>query len=279
MTVDALGAVAPVALTDTRIELHWLAQVISAAGDAFLERAPDDSHSNCAWDHTHSALVGRPIGDGARIGLVVAEAELIVIAADGSVRERVAARGKSLSELMSWSGTTIAAASGVSPKAPPTARDYDMPEHAVASGQAFALADDNATAELARWFASATGWLARARTIDDRASEVRCWPHHFDIGGIIMLEPDKPFEEARQMGFGWSPGDASYDQPYLYATPYPVPDTLPELSGGHWHREGFTGAILTGTDVAAATDAQAQSALVQTFLGSTIERTLPLIQE
>ena len=55
-------------------------------------------------------------------------------------------------------------------------------------------------------------------------------------------------EEARSIGVGFSPGDGSYDQPYFYVTPWPYPDTedLPPLAvGAHWHRTGWTGAVLT----------------------------------
>lgn len=268
------GAVPPSALANARVELHWLAQVLGAVGDAFLERAPDDGQSNVEWDDRHSALIGRPIGAGARVGLDIAKAQLLVIGASGSVSDRAAARGKRLPELLAWAGDAISAASGTTPAMTPKNRDYDMPQHPVSSGEPFAFASEAALTELARWFAGATVWLNEARGLDSRSSDVRCWPHHFDIGGIIILEPDKPFEEARQMGFGWSPGDGSYDQPYFYITPFPVPDSLPALASGHWHREGFTGAILTGTDVV---DSSSQGELVQTFLRSTIERALPLI--
>jgi hypothetical protein len=276
MSFHDLGKVAPIALTQARVELHWLAQVLAATGDAFLEPAADDSQSNAVWNPTNAALVGRPIGNGAQLGLVIAKAELVVIGADGAVTARIAARGKKLAELLLWAGDAMAVASNSSAKAALKVRDYAMPEHAVSKGQAFAFEDAGACAELARWFENATVWITEARDLDSRASEVRCWPHHFDIGGIIMLEPDKPFEEARQMGFGWSPGDASYDEPYFYITPFPVPENLFELPSGHWHSEGFTAAILTGTDVA---NSDAQTELVTAFLRDTIAKALPLITE
>ncbi len=274
MSIQILGDVAPTALSQTRVELHWLTQVVGAIGDAFLDRAPDDSQSNAVWDDPQSALIGRPIGDGTRLGIRFEGPELVVLKADGSVSSRAMARGKTLSDLLFWAGNAIGAASSVAPKKPPLNRDYDMPGHPVSEGAPFTLADDSALTEFARWFGNVTAWLGEARGIDARASEVECWPHHFDIGGVIMLEPDKPFEEARQMGFGWSPGDSSYDQPYLYITPSPAPDDLPALASGKWHSEGFTGAVLTAAEVASSA---AQNELVQTFLKTTIERTLPLI--
>ena len=64
-------------------------------------------------------------------------------------------------------------------------------------------------------------------------------------------------ESARAVGVGLSPGDTSYGQPYFYVNPWPRLDAndLPGLPGpGHWHSEGFVGAILTGTELSAAPD-------------------------
>ena len=84
------------------------------------------------------------------------------------------------------------------------------------------------------------------------ASEVRCWPHHFDLATLITLSGSG--EEARTVGVGLSPGDDSYREPYYYVTPWPYPRgrLLPELPAGRWHTEGWVGAILRGSDLAAA---------------------------
>ena len=275
--IDLLGATSPAQLSATRVELHWLSQVLGAAGDGFLERAPDDSQSNLVWDAEKAALVGRLIGNGTQLGLAIASAELVVFSEGRGAVERKPARGNTLAGLLDWATGALARNSQARPGAPLKTRDYEMPSHSVASGQPFAFPDRQALDELQRWFANSTIWLKDARTVDPRAGAVRCWPHHFDIGGIIMLEPDKPFSEARQIGFGWAPGDASYDQPYFYITPFPVPDSLPALTCGHWHREGFTGAILTGQDVVAAGDKSAQDARVRCFLRSTMEGAIPLV--
>lgn len=126
MTSPPLGAPAPTALADTRVELHWLAQVLGAVGDAFLPRADDDSQSNLHWSADHEALVGRPIGDGARCALLVARAELAIVEADGHLGNRLDARGHSVAELLTWAGAATQEAAGVSPKAPPVNRDYYM---------------------------------------------------------------------------------------------------------------------------------------------------------
>lgn len=274
-----LGATPCRDLTQTRIELHWLAQVVAAAGDAFLEPAPDDGQSNMAWDPQHSALVGRPAPNGSQLGLTVADAELVVMGPDKTVVAQCQARGKRLKTLLSWAGDAMSSASGQSPRGELQTRGYPMASHQVSSGQPFAFENAKALNELARWFGNAAVWVTEASGLDPRASDVRCWPHHFDVGAIIMLEPDKPFEEASQLGLGWSPGDDTYAEPYFYVTPFPVPDRLPDLPSGHWHREGFTGAILTGTQVVAAGDSGAQSRSVRDFLRETIEQLLPQLPQ
>ena len=86
------------------------------------------------------------------------------------------------------------------------------------------------------------------------ASEVRCWPHHFDLGTLVVIASNPDGSLAESIGIGLSPGDESYAEPYWYVSPWPYPETaaLPALeSGGHWHTAGYTSAILTGSELTA----------------------------
>jgi hypothetical protein len=112
--------------------------------------------------------------------------------------------------------------------------------------------------ELARWFGGAADVLEEfaARLAGPRASPVTCWPHHFDIATLVSLEEGHP-ANARSIGVGVSPGDEYYAQPYVYISPWPrfdgskLPDAPPP---GHWHTEGFFGAVATGDDILAMKD-------------------------
>src|SRR5262249_44003157 len=154
-------------------------------------------------------------------------------------------------------------------------------------------ADAAALAELERWFANAfvlvtelaaaglppggspPDPMTRGRT---DAIPVACWPHHFDVGSIFLLDRKDDASgdpRGRQIGFGVSPGDHFYEEPYLYVTPYPIPAkvSLPPLAvGGAWHRAGFTGAVLTGTTIAAA--GAKQHHLARRFFDSAIAAAL-----
>jgi hypothetical protein len=148
---------------------------------------------------------------------------------------------------------------------------YVIPEHPVGSGAPFTTGADGALAELARWFTVGDGLVRAVAAGWPGAAPVRVWPHHFDVGSVLPLGGGKG---APTIGVGLSPGDEEIAEPYLYVTPLPRPpaDSLPELpAGGRWHREGWTGAVLTGTEIVAAGSGAAQTALASAFLTRTAE--------
>ncbi len=135
----------------------------------------------------------------------------------------------------------------------------------------FAAPADGSLVELARWFADGEALLRGVAEGWAGAAPVRVWPHHFDVGSVLPLGPAAG-ESAPSIGIGLSPGDEGIDEPYLYVTPWPAPETLPELpAGGRWHREGWTGAVLTGSEIVAAGAGEPQVALATAFLTGTVE--------
>ena len=113
------------------------------------------------------------------------------------------------------------------------------------------LAD--ALVELAAWFANADYSLVRVqRQMIGRkltASDVRCWPHHFDLATLISF-PARDDCVTGYVGAGLSPGDEYYDEPYFYVSVYPKPDSaalprLPKL--GHWHTSRVHGGCCAGS--------------------------------
>jgi hypothetical protein len=216
-----LGSVAPRELAAARIQLHWAAQVVSAAADAYLAPVADDSHTAMAWQG--GALVGK-----AGVSLYVADFALAV------GNDRVALDGKTLDDAMAWADARLG-------KRGMHARDYDMP---VEPERFTRLADE--LAELARYYANAAELFAAYAACS-------VWPHHFDLGGTIKLAG------TAEIGVGLSPGDHAYAEPYLYVTPYPLKlgATLPPLvSGGHWST-AFTGAVMTNLVLAGEAGARA----------------------
>lgn len=97
------------------------------------------------------------------------------------------------------------------------------------------------------------------------AGAVRLWPHHFDLAVLWMTgrlipgqDPDDEDYADERMNFGFSTGDATVPEPYLYATAYPLPVEMPHAelpAGAQWQTEGWQGALLPYNDLVGAEDA------------------------
>jgi hypothetical protein len=258
---STLGAKAPTALVKARTLAHHAAQWATRAARANLQAAPDDSHSILTWDGERSALFSQPLpADGAnvrvglRIGLGTAGPALIILRGD-IVLDTYELAGRRDSMVGVWLDSALRAL-GLKPASGVTL-PYTIPSHAVARGSVYNFSGEaEAFAELARWMAAAVDLLEDVRrglpaALPD-ADTPRCWPHHFDIATLLRL--DTADGTARSIGIGVSPGDHYYAQPYVYVSPSPHPNAaqLPVLPPpGHWHTQGFVGAVATGDEILA----------------------------
>ena len=245
-------------LREARLQAHHALQWLARAARATIPARPDDAHTNLGWDDRLDGFTTHALRDGVRLGLKIADLALIVL--DTGDRPALRLDGQRDAIARAWLGARIVAL-GFDPAGLDASAPYAIPAHPVVSGGAYAvggLAD--AFAELAAWFANANRTLDSIRAAmagrGFAASAVRCWPHHFDIATLAVLD------RTRSVNAGLSPGDAWYDEPYFYVSPYPYPDTarLPPLPPlGHWHTRGFTAAIAPATRILAAHDRQAES--------------------
>ena len=271
MSWQTLGGVAPADLEDARLQVHHAAQIVSAAGASLVPPRPDDSHPNLGWSSRHEAFTGHPLGpDASHIaGLRPRDLTLLLLAGDGSELSARSLVGAGFEDGRRWLGDALASAGVALPEKGLRRLPYDLPDHPVAQGAAFSGDPAKAFAELARWYADFDALLKPLAEETPGASEVRCWPHHFDLATLIELAHDESGSATKTVGIGLSPGDGSYAEPYLYVSPWPYPDAsaLSALECGHWHSEGFTAAILTGSDLVPADD---QEATVVRFLDTAI---------
>jgi hypothetical protein len=227
-------------LSDTRVQLHWAAQAAAGIGRTLVLARPDDSHTSFRWDPASGTLL-QECTDGTSGGLHIGSFSLITMR-DGALVEELPLQGRTLDEGFAFFERIF----GMRLRRP----DVRLPHHAVSSGAAFDV-DIEDLAELARHYSNAALICC---TVFDSDQPVRCWPHHFDIAALLTLDGNG--DEARSIGVGLSPGDGSYAEPYYYVNGWPRPDAsrLPALPSGHWHTTDWTGAVLTATTIAEASD-------------------------
>lgn len=244
----ALGEADAASLAQARLQLHVAAQAAALAGRVFAEAEPDWGHVGL-YPASDGVLMSRPVGQtGLATGVSVASGE--VVAADGSGElGRLTLDGETLDSTIGWLRRSVSEA-GMDGAA--LEIDHEkLPDHGLKSGGAFELARrDNELAELAAWFSAGAEAVGLAASVFETASPVRVWPHHFDVASAIAI-PEKGDDAL--LTIGMSPGDEGYAEPYFYATfwPYPPEEALgPPPEGGHWHSEGWVGAVLKGLGAA-----------------------------
>jgi len=271
---STVGEIDPRKLVEARTQLHWTVQPVMAFADCALEQLPDDSQANLGWRGDFEALVGRQRPDGFSAGLRIPDMTLMVFDEGGAIAESFTLEGQTIDSAVSWLEEVVAARSGGAPERPIRIREYEMPAHPVAEGAAFVLDQPPAFAELARWFANGNLVLRELTSSARGWAEVRCWPHHFDLGTVISLESSGDASSGRSIGVGMSPGDTSFPEPYFYVNPYglaQVPEERPPLdSGGRWHTDGWFGAVLTAQSIVGFPEDSRESA-ASSFLRGAID--------
>jgi len=266
----------PTALTPARLQLHHAAQIAASFGYTFVAPRPDWSHTSLTWNRKHQALIGSEM-HGIRVGLRLADCTLIVF--DGAESEHsFPLDGKTLEEGYAWLTETFAAMDSETMSKPLVRPDHELTTHSVGTGASFSLEDKAAFEAMSGWFEFADNRLQLLEEDYPHTTLVTCWPHHFDIARVIFLTSDADESEDPSVGVGLSPGDNAYAEPYWYVTHWPSPEDAelhPLPSGGHWHTEEWTGAVLPGSAFAHF----GAAALTDSFLASAITSSLALIRK
>jgi len=236
----------PGELSDTRLQAHWAAQLVELVGKALVPQQDDWSHVAMTWLDPLELFAGGFTRHGVRVGIRVHDLCLVVLDADDRIEWSFDLDGKTLEDAKHWLQEVLAE-EGEAAVELEAFRD-DLPDHPVAQGEPFHLDEIAQFQEIAHWFGNCARILDVLQNHTLGAAPVRCWPHHFDIATLITLDPDEPDKEkARSINVGLSPGDGSYDEPYLYVTPWPEPtspESEPLAGNGHWHTDGFVAAVL-----------------------------------
>ena len=278
-TWSPLGHVASGDLGPARLTLHYAAQPLAAAAYALLPMREDHSHSNLLWSAERRGFVGRPLSSEQRLFLDPAALRIGLLAASGEESAVIELHGKTLAQAFTELAALLTGNGGDVPAAGLKLPEYDLPDSPLADAATFTV-DAPALTELAHWYHDADQALSAVTTELLGDAELRVWPHHFDVAALLTLDQDKEPEFARSIGAGFSPGDGSYDEPYLYISPWPAPapDALPPLpEGARWHTTGFTSAVVTGTALVEGGDADSQHARALALVEGCVDACLEVL--
>lgn len=259
----ALGSVSAVELGEARVVLHWALQPVSAFGSTMVPARDDYGHTALHWDRETRRLRSEVHAETGLLASVDPERLELMLQRGEQVLERRSLPGIGLSDAYQWLEQALAGAGH--PVADGITRpdhEDDLPAHAVADGGVFSAPPPEHLAELARWLDVADALMHRARAEISEMGAGACWPHHFDTAALHVLSGEG--EDVRSVGVGLSMGDEGYPEPYVYVTPWPYPDDArPDLPRGHWHTEGWTGAVLRGSELLRVEPEERAAALLE----------------
>jgi len=271
-----LGKRAPDELSDARLQLHHLVQILAAFGGTFAEAEEDDSHRAATWTPEMGGFQSRVAEIAGPVSMVVCPFPLQIQIRAGGDLHRYVLPGHTLGEAWDWAERELAALLGrsdVELQRP----EFEIPDHRVAHHALFD-ANPSALEELSRWYDDASIILGRVqRECPEEASPIRSWPHHFDIATLLDFGSG-PDGEPRTIGVGLSPGDDGRNEPYLYVAPWPRPETTPneELPAGCWQELGWVGAILPGGELVPGSGPE-QEARARAFVDAALTQARELL--
>jgi hypothetical protein len=280
---QTIGKIKPQELTESRLQLHYAIQFIAATSAALAEPLPDYSHTSLAWNPGLEILTGAAIQatQPFQVALDPISLTLILLNQRSETIASLPLHGKTMSEGLIWLKQESAQLGAEDSKI--MFLDYpsdDFPDHVLAQGAAFDASQELALSELVDYYANTHQLLQAMIATTEDAIAAHIWPHHFDMATLIML-PGIQNGNSLTVGVGLSPGDAGYNEPYWYVTPYPYPDTanLPTIDGkGFWHTQHWVGAVLPASHVTETMNADAQQQQVEAFLDSALKISMTLLK-
>ena len=274
--------IGPADLREARLQIHWAAQIVSALGRSFVTPRADDSHPNLGYVAEGGLLMGRATETVPSFHAAIAIPTSTILLMDQGIRviDQLEIDGVTLEDAFVWLERAVDRHSGGACKGPIDRTLYDLPEHPVSAGAPFSKPAAGDLSELRAWYHNADLVLRTFVSGREGASDVRVWPHHFDLGTLVVLDRNADPATARSVGLGMTPGDDSYAEPYFYVNPYPRPTTdrlPPLLGGGIWRQQDWFGAVLTASSLVSASPEQ-QHETVMSYLSSSFEAANTLLE-
>jgi hypothetical protein len=255
--IDGIDAATMIVLREAG---HLAAQWATKAARANLPAKEDDSHSALIWAPETQSMLSQPIAISEvhlRVGLSFPDFALS-FAVNDSAPETLSLAGKEISTVDAWLDDQLIQ-HGLSPSSA-IELPYALPW---ADDQTLAVLPSPPGANLtplADWFDRATDVIAHIKDEIEKLPSpsppiTLCWPHHFDIAALFLLEAGDP-EHTKSINIGLSPGDETYGEPYFYVSPWPYAniDDAPPLTVGHWKSDSFAAAIATRQEIASVAD-------------------------
>ncbi len=228
--------------------MHLATQYLAAAGISFLDKKDDDSHTNLGFDAEKGYLETWPINEnGCKIALDYSQFSLHWVMND-MPRMTLKLDGKSHGEIVKWMNEVTTALGRTQTYT--YNLHYEMPYGKMTDDFVFSKPPQRELDKMLAYRRIAQ--YAMENVVDKMklSTTIRVWPHHFDTGGYVTMDPAKNIG----VGFGLAIPDTMIDDFYLYTSGYEGHDGIDTskfdtITYGEWRNDGFKGAVLSMKNV------------------------------
>lgn len=261
---------------------HRALQLGAIVPRGILPPDPGDGYANFGWDPGLKMLVSQPFGGaGYRTALRISDLSILFLQEPTTISE-LNLQGFSQDQAFQWIKEEVGNL-GESTDRLTLDLPYQIPEYPDIDDRPFQVDVPEALKELSNYFGNAHLVLERFKSGNDDISEIRCWPHHFDIATLLSLDNNPDPESAKSIGVGLSPGDENYNMPYYYITPWPYPDVTisklpPFTNGGEWNTDGWVGALLMADEIHKGEAETDQLEIITNFVDEAVSTFKELIE-
>ena len=127
-----LGSCDPTSLTDTRLQCHHAAQLLTRVARAHVPARADDSHTNLGWEHSQGMFLARPAESGGfQLGLRLEDLRLRLLGPDGELEAGFRLPGQTLGDASEWVAGQLTS-KGLDSGAFHEPLHFEIPHHPVA---------------------------------------------------------------------------------------------------------------------------------------------------
>lgn len=230
-------------MKNTIEQIHIASQYLAAAAISFLEKKPDDSHTNLGWDPVNNRLTTHSFGNN-QVGINLATGNLEWLI-EGKLDRSIDLQKSTHRELLSWFDET-ANRFGIE-KDYAYAFHYDLPYEAITEENKFSF-NLQETMRYAGHLSKAQRSFKAFLIENNLSSPIRVWPHHFDLGFYAPLDDTGNLF----LSGGMAIADTMVDELYFYSAGWfngvaINSRAFQRLEKGEW-RNDWDGAVLRSGD-------------------------------
>jgi len=270
------------ARTEAWRQAHFASQAGAELGKGWAVEQSDDSHSSFGWVRRNGrgGLEGvAAVGENApRTRLVFAPLELSLINEAGEPLASIGLGGMTVGAATAW--VRSEATRHIGAPRQNTHPAPDLPDHPL-NDRAPLDAGATGLAGLASMYDATDALLERLRGAHSAFEPARCWPHHFDLASLAVVERDADGAMTSTVGVGLTPPDSLEAAGYWYVSPWAKAGLsgspeYPRLAHGRWVERGG-GVSMAVLSVEDARDAADPSEAVAGFVATAVNACLGVL--